>query len=175
MVMKILESIGANAILLLSYSALTVAADVNADRSISSQSSVSFSQSNSSSSQSSTSVTTESNGAQTQSSTVSLDRADLRQPHILRVQGEMNNAPIKMKRVDVKINGKLVRTISNSSLELDLAPIVTRSGRYEIDVLAIPSRSDSTISLNFIGTHAQIKQQSSGSGKIDRKLIINVR
>ncbi len=173
--MKILESIGASAILLLNYPALTVAADVNADRSISSQSSVSFSQSNSSSSQSSSSVTTENNGAQTQSSTVSLDRADLRQPHILRIQAEINNVPIKMKRVDVKVNGKLVRTIANDSLELDLAPIMTRSGRYQIDILAISPRSDSTISLNFIGTHAQIKQQSSGSGNIDRKLIINVR
>jgi hypothetical protein len=158
--MKVLGSIVASAILLLGYPVLTIAADVNFDKSTSSHSSVS--------------TTTESGGTQTQSSTVSLDRSDLRQPHILWVQGEMNNAPIKMKRVEVKINGKVVKTITNGYLELNLAPMMT-AGRYEVDISAISPRPDNTILLNFIGTHTQVKQQSSGSGKIDRKLIINIQ
>ncbi|MFM2304543.1 MAG: hypothetical protein RLZZ135_1955 [Cyanobacteriota bacterium] len=158
--MKVLGPICTIAIVVLSHQVVTRAADLGFNRSMVSQSSVS--------------VTTENNGAQTSASMVSLDRVDLRQPHILRVQGAMNNDPIKMKRVDVKINGKMVKTIANGSLELDLAPMMT-AGRYEIQVFAISPQSDNTISLNFIGAHAQIKQQSSGTGNIDRKLIINVR
>jgi hypothetical protein len=157
----VLGAIGASAILLLIHPVLAIAGGVDFDRSSSSQSSVS--------------VTTENNGAQTQSSTVSLDRADLRQPHILRVLGEMNNSPVRMKRVEVRINGKVVKTIANGSLELDLAPMMMRAGRYEVDVLAISPQSANTISLNLIGAHTQIKQQSSGVGNINRKLIINVR
>ena len=157
----VLGAIGASAILLLIHPVLAIAGGVDFDRSSSSQSSVS--------------VTTENNGAQTQSSTVSLDRADLRQPHILRVLGEMNNSPVKMKRVEVRINGKVVKTIANGSLELDLAPMMMRAGRYEVDVLAISPQSANTISLNLIGANTQIKQQSSGVGNINRKLIINVR
>jgi hypothetical protein len=159
--MKVLGSIVASAILLLGYPVLTIAADVNFDKSTSSHSSVS--------------TTTESGGTQTQSSTVSLDRSDLRQPHILRVLGEMNNSPVKMKRVEVRINGKVVKTIANGSLEFDLAPMMMRAGRYEVDVFAISPQSANTISLNLIGAHTQIKQQSSGVGNINRKLIINVR
>jgi len=157
----VLGAIGASAILLLIHPVLAIAGGVDFDRSSSSQSSVS--------------VTTENNGAQTQSSTVSLDRADLRQPHILRVLGEMNNSPVKMKRVEVRINGKVVKTIANGSLALDLAPMMMRTGRYEVDVLAISPQSANTISLNLIGANTQIKQQSSGTGNINRKLIINVR
>ena len=113
--MKVLGSIVASAILLLGYPVLTIAADVDFYKSTFSQSSVS--------------TTTESDGEQTQSTTVSLDRSDLRQPHILRVQGEMNNAPIKMKRVEVKINGKVVKTIANGSLELNLAPMMRSEER----------------------------------------------
>lgn len=157
----VLGAIGASAILLLIHPVLAIAGGVDFDRSSSSQSSVS--------------VTTENNGVQTQSTAVSLDRADLRQPHILRVLGEMNNSPVKMKRVEVRINGKVVKTIANGSLELDLAPMMMRAGRYEVDVLAISPQSANTISLNLIGANTQIKQQSSGVGNINRKLIINVR
>jgi hypothetical protein len=157
----VLGAIGASAILLLVHPVLAIAGGVDFDRSSSSQSSVS--------------VTTGNNGAQTQSTAISLDRADLRQPHILRVLGEMNNSPVKMKRVEVRINGKVVKTIANGSLELDLAPMMMRAGRYQVDVLAISPQSANTISLNLIGANTQIKQQSSGTGNINRKLIINVR
>ena len=87
----------------------------------------------------------------------------------------MNNSPVKMKRVEVRINGKVVKTIANGSLELDLAPMMMRAGRYQVDVLAMSSQSANTISLSLIGANTQIKQQSSGVGNINRKLIINVR
>ncbi len=124
-------------------------------------------------SQTTVKIGTDADGEQVQFTTVSLDRADLSQPHILRVRGSMNNTVIPMERVDVKLNGKIVKSIANSSLELNLAPLMT-AGRYEVEVSGTTPQSDATISLNFTGTNTQVNQQSSGSGVIKQKLTINV-
>ena len=118
-------------------------------------------------------IRTDSSGEQVQFSRVSLYRADLRQPHILRIQAEMNNSLMPMERVVVKLNGKVVKTIANRSLELNLSPLMM-PGRNEIEVSGTASQSDTTISLNFKGPRTQVNQQSSGSGKIKQMLVINV-
>jgi myo-inositol-hexaphosphate 3-phosphohydrolase len=152
--MKVISSIVISAILLLSYSVQLMATEVN--------SSVAVNQSN-------VTVTTDSDNGQAQSTTISLDRADLRQPHILRVQGSGH-----MNRIDVKINGKLVKSIANGSIELDLAPMM-KIGSYQVEISGISDRSDDTISLTFTGANTNISQQSSGSGRIEQMLVINVQ
>jgi hypothetical protein len=124
--------------------------------------------------QSSVSITTNADGGQIQSTTVSIDRADLSQPHILRVQGSTNDAPIRMERVQVKINGRVVKTIANNSLELNLAPMM-QSGRYEVEISGSSPRLDDTISVNFIGKNTNITQQFSGTGQLNQIIVINVR
>ncbi len=119
-------------------------------------------------------ILTDDDGEQVQFTTISIDRYDLRQPHILRVRGAMNNVAVPMKRVDVKLNGKVIKSIANSSLELNLAPMMT-VGRYEVEVSGNTPDSDATISLNFSGINTQVNQQSSGSGSIKQKLVINVQ
>jgi hypothetical protein len=114
-------------------------------------------------------ITTDSDNGQAQSTTISLDRADLRQPQMLRVQGSG-----KMERIDVKINGKLVRSIANGSIELDLAPMMT-VGSYQVEISGTSPRSDDTISLTFTGTNTNVTQQSSGSGIVKQLLVINVQ
>jgi hypothetical protein len=118
-------------------------------------------------------IRTDASGEQVQFSRVSLYRADLRQPHILRIKAEMNNSPIPMDRVVVKLNGKVVKTIVNSSLEVNLAPLML-PGRNEVEVSGTASQTDTMISLNFKGPRTQVNQQSSGSGKIKQMLVINV-
>jgi hypothetical protein len=118
-------------------------------------------------------IRTESSGEQVQFSRVSLYRVDLRQPHILRIQAEMNNSPMPMEQVVVKLNGKVVKTIANRSLEINLAPLMM-PGRNEVEVSGTASQSDTTISLNFKGPRTQVNQQSSGSGRIKQMLVINV-
>jgi hypothetical protein len=125
--------------------------------------------------QSSVSITTNADGGQIQSTTVSIDRADLTQPHILRVQGSNNNNdPIRLDRVRVKINGKVVKTIANNSLELNLAPMM-QSGRYEVEIFGASPQLEDTISVNFTGKNTNVTQQFAGSGKIEQVLVINVR
>jgi hypothetical protein len=118
-------------------------------------------------------IRTDSTGEQVQFSRVSLYRVDLRQPHILRIKAEMNNSSMPMERVVIKLNGKVVKTIANRSLELNLAPLMM-PGRNEVEVSGTASQSNSTISLNFKGPRTQVNQQSSGSGRIKQMLVINV-
>jgi hypothetical protein len=118
-------------------------------------------------------IRTDSSGEQVQFSRVSLYRADLREPHILRIKAEFNNSPMPMEQVVVKLNGKVVKTIANRSLELNLAPLMM-PGRNEVEVSGTASKSDTTISLNFQGPRTQVNQQSSGSGRIKQMLVINV-
>ncbi len=157
--MKILELMFASAILLLSTPWVTLAEDnVNREMFVS---------------QTTVKIGTDADGEQVQFTTVSIYRADLQQPHILRVRGAMNNTTIPMARVDVKLNGKIVKSIANGSLELNLAPMMTK-GRYEVEVSGTTLQSDAMISLNFAGPNTQVNQQSSGSGRIKQKLVINV-
>ena len=153
--MKAMRSIVVSSLLVLNYAVATLAAD-----SVTSQSSVS--------------VTTGTDGGQVQSTTVSLDRADLSQPHILRVQGSARNTPVKMVRVEVKIDGKIVRSIANNSLELNLAPLM-QTGRYEVEISGTSPQLDDTISVNFSGKNTHVSHQSSGSGSIKQLLTIDVR
>ena len=156
--MKVLQSIVVSAVLCLSNSVVTMA-NVSGAVLVS---------------QSSVIVTTDADGGQVQSTTVSLDRADLSQPHILRVQGSSNNAPVRMERVEVKMNGKVIKTIANNSLELNLAPMM-KAGRYEVGISGTSPRIDNTILVNFTGKNTNVTQQFSGSGRINQKLIIDVQ
>jgi hypothetical protein len=79
-----------------------------------------------------------------------------------------------MERVEVKMNGKVIKTISNNSLELNLAPMM-KAGRYEIEISGTSPRIEDTISINFTGKNNNFTQQSSGSGIINQKLVIDVQ
>ena len=79
-----------------------------------------------------------------------------------------------MERVEVKMNGKVIKTIANNSLELNLAPMM-KVGRYEIEISGTSPRIDDTILVNFTGKNTNVTQQSSGSGRIDQKLVIDVQ
>ncbi len=154
--MKVLQSI----VLLISHLAIIVAANSTGNAVAINQSSVN--------------ITTNADGGQIQSTTVSIDLADLSQPHILRVQGSNNNAPVRMQRVQVKINGRVVKTIANNSLELNLAPMM-QSGRYEVEIFGASPQLEDTISVNFAGKNTNVTQQFTGTGKIEQILVINVR
>ena len=124
--------------------------------------------------QSTVTVSTDASGGQVQSTVVSVDRADLTQPHILSIQGAANDAPIRLRRIEVKVNGKAIRSIVNNSLELNLAPRL-KAGRNEVEILGTSSQPEDTISVNFTGKNTKVTQQFSGTGTIKQTLIINVQ
>jgi hypothetical protein len=114
-------------------------------------------------------IRTDANSEQVQYSSVSLDRTDLREPHILRVRGELNNLPILMEQVVVKLNGKVVGSIANSNLAPMMMP-----GRNQVEISGTTAQSGTIILLNFKGPRTQVNQQSSGSGRIKQMLAIDV-
>jgi hypothetical protein len=124
--------------------------------------------------QNSVETTTQSDGDGNGVSKISFNRADLSKPHILRVYGMFDNKLVPLERVEVKMNGKVIKSIANGSLEIDLAPLL-KAGSYAIDVSGKSEQMDTVISLYFVGKNVNVNQQSSGTGKIDRQLIINVR
>jgi|GEM_PF-6289650 len=158
--MQPIVSVVASAVLLLSNSGGTFAADANGSAIALSQSTVT--------------VSTDTDGGQVQSTTVSIDRADLTQPHILRVQGLTNDFPTRLQRVEVKVNGRVVRSIASNSLELNLAPMM-KPGRNEVEVSGSSQRADDTISLNFSGKNTNVTQQFSGTGMLKQTLVINIQ
>lgn len=119
-------------------------------------------------------VTTSGDGDGNGVSNISFNRADLRNPHILRVYGMLDNKLVPLERVEVKMNGEVLKTIANGSLEIDLAPMM-KAGRYDVKVSGKSEKMDTAISLYFVGKNVNVNQQSAGTGKIDRQLIINVR
>ena len=158
--MKMSISVVVSAVLLLSTSVGTFAADVNTSTVTISQSTVT--------------VSTSPDGGQVQSTTISIDRADLAQPHILRVQGLANDAPIRLQRVEVKVNGKIVRSIANNSLQLNLAPMM-KPGHNEVEISGSSPRPDDTISMDFSGKNTNVTQQFSGTGILKQTLVINIQ
>jgi hypothetical protein len=157
--MKTSVSVVASAVLMMSNSVVTFATETNSSEVTISQSTVI--------------VNTDADGGRVQSTTVSIDRADLTQPHILRVRGSANNSPIRLQRVEVKVNGKVVKSIANNSLEMNLAPLM-KTGRNEIEILGNSSQNEDTISVNFSGKNTNVSQQFSGTGKIEQILVINI-
>jgi photosystem II stability/assembly factor-like uncharacterized protein len=124
--------------------------------------------------QSTVTVSTDASGGQVQSTVVSVERADLTQPHLLSIQGSTNGAPSRLQRIELKVNSKLVRSIVNNSLELNLAPLM-KVGRNEIKISGTSLHSEDTILVNFTGKNTKVTQQFSGTGTIEQTLIINVQ
>ncbi|WP_309742802.1 hypothetical protein [Chamaesiphon sp. OTE_20_metabat_361] len=157
--MKTSVSVVASAVLMMSNSVVTFATETNSSDVTISQSTVI--------------VSTDADGGRVQSTTVSIERADLTQPHLLRVQGLAYNAPIRLQRVEVKVNGKVVKSIANNSLELNLAPLM-KAGRNEIEISGNSSQNEDTISVNFNGKNTNVSQQFSGTGNVKQTLVINI-
>jgi hypothetical protein len=120
-----------------------------------------------------TDIEGDSGSVQVQSTTVSIDRADLTQPHILRIKGFANQTPEQIRKIKVRVNGRVIRSATTNSIALNLSPIL-KPGRYVVEILGILLRSDDTISMSFIGKNTNVTQQFSGSGLISPKLVIDI-
>jgi hypothetical protein len=160
--------------IVLSFSQIltTMAAEINQHFSVTSASSSSSSSSASSTVISSNTVNVTANSSDGGSfASVSISKADLRYPHLLRISTDRG-----IERAEVKINGKLVKSIVNESqLEVDLAPLMPNVGRYEVEISGTVPLPTDTVSVKFIGKNSKIDQQSSGNYNLDRKIVIDVR
>jgi hypothetical protein len=105
---------------------------------------------------------------QTQATTISLNSDDLRQPHFLRVStaaAQLNGR--------IELDGKLVQTLKNSRVQIDLSPKLTQ-GRHILSISGEYRPTNASVQIELIGPNTQVSQQTAGSGSINQTLIIEV-
>jgi hypothetical protein len=162
----------ASAILLVNHPVLANGSDLDGGDWSISQSSISGS-SFSIMGESSSSVSTDTDGEPVNMMMVSLARADLGQPYILRIAASLNDYPAKLTQATIKLNGKVVKTVTNTALELNLSPLL-KNGRNVVEISASSLAAEATITTRLIGANANIHNQSAGYGSSKQQLIVNV-
>jgi hypothetical protein len=128
----------------------------------------------SASSSSSVNMSNDGDGAQINRAMISLEKADLIQPHILRIGASINDRPIKLSKAVIKLNGNVVKTVTDSSVDLNLSPLL-KNGRNVVEISASSTTTDATITTRLKGPNANVNSQSAGYGTSKQQLIINVQ
>jgi hypothetical protein len=170
--MKIFQSVAIGSILSLSNTSVTTTTSSHA-RNINHSSHSSHS-SHPGITQSTVTASTDADGRQIQSTTVSVDRADLTQPHILRIEGFADHVPDQIHQIQVRVNGRVIKSGASNLIALNLSPIL-KSGRYVVEILGISPRSNDTIRVSFTGKNTNVMQQFSGTGLILPTLVIDIQ
>ncbi len=127
--------------------------------------------SSSSTSSSSTSSSSSSQGSSGQQKTaVSINSANLKVPHILRI-----TTPANTKLTgQVAINGVAIKKIQSSQFSLNLSPYLA-NGTKTVEISGNYQPKSSEVKIEFSGSGTQVNQQMSGSGRLNQTLVITVR
>lgn len=102
---------------------------------------------------------------------INLNSVDLKQPNLLNINLSQS---ARYMTGEVKLNGKLIKKLSQNSAQVDLAPALKR-GSNRVTVFGKYSPANASVSLDFSGPHNQISQQLAGSGLIKLVLVIVVQ
>jgi hypothetical protein len=106
---------------------------------------------------------------QQNSTTITLDSRNLSSSHYLKVI--TNSQKITGT---ITVNDRKLISLNSSETSLDLAPRLVK-GMNTIEIIGNYSPSNANVTIQFSGIGNSITQQSSGSGILQHKLIINVR
>jgi hypothetical protein len=109
---------------------------------------------------------------QMQRTTISLDAADLQEPHILKIS--TNSSGARFSAVKIKVDGRTISTAKKSQIEIDLSPMLGR-GKHTIEIFGNYSPADSSVQIEFSGPGTQVSQQSSGNGAIAHTIVVDVQ
>jgi hypothetical protein len=107
---------------------------------------------------------------QTQVTAINLGAAELKKSLMLRISSSQS---LTRATGDIKVNGRLLKKLSRTSTQLDLAPnlklgknIVTVSGQY--------SPASAAIEVELVSANNHVSQKMAGSGTIKQTLAIEV-
>ncbi|AFZ37514.1 hypothetical protein Sta7437_4037 [Stanieria cyanosphaera PCC 7437] len=106
---------------------------------------------------------------QQNSTTITLDSRNLSSSHYLKII--TNSTKITGT---ITVNDRKLISLNSSETSLDLAPRLVK-GMNTIEIVGNYSPSNANVTIQFSGVGNSITQQSSGSGILQHKLIINVR
>lgn len=120
-----------------------------------------------SSSNSFTTFTSNSSGYQR--GKVSLNAANLSQPHILKIETSATQLNGK-----IIVNEKVVKNLSNQKTKIDLSPYLSL-GEHKVQISASYSPAMSPIKVEFNAPNSNVTQQTSGNGILNYQLDVFVR
>lgn len=109
---------------------------------------------------------------QTQEDYINITIADLKKTNNLSIS-KTNNLNQGSITGQISINGKKIRDLAGNQTNLNLSPHL-KKGENKIEVRGQYSPSNSAIKIAFSGGSTSISQVTSGAGKINYNLIIDV-
>ena len=101
---------------------------------------------------------------------INLDSANLGQPYILSVSATSGT----QLTGQITINGTVVKDLKDSSVELDVSPLLPK-GTQTIKITGNYQPVESSVEIKLSGPGIEVSQQTSGNGIIDQTLIVNVQ
>ncbi|WP_414622217.1 hypothetical protein [Calothrix sp. CCY 0018] len=110
-----------------------------------------------------------SNSSGYQRGKVSLNAANLSQPHILKIETSATQLNGK-----IIVNGKVVKNLSNQKTEIDLSRYLS-VGEHKVQISASYSPGISPIKVEFNAPNSNVTQQTSGNGILNYQLEVSVR
>ena len=108
---------------------------------------------------------------QLQETRINLSSVDLKQPNFLSINLSEST---RYMTGEVRLNGRLIKKLSQNSAQIDLAPALKR-GNNRVTVFGKYSPASGSVNLDFSGPHNQISQEMAGSGLIKLVLLIVVQ
>ena len=103
------------------------------------------------------------------SSTISIDAADLEQPHILSV-----SIPRGYLEGKIELNGRVLSQLTDRDTRIDLSPHLSR-GRNVIKISGTYNPERAKVTVELAGSQSQVTQQTAGNGKLNQIIILEVQ
>ena len=117
----------------------------------------------------SSSTTFSSNSSGYQRGQVSLNAANLSQPHILKIETSATQLNGK-----IIVNGKVVKDINSKKTEIDLSRYLS-VGEHKVEISANYAPTMSPIKVELNAPNNNVTQQTSGNGRLNYQLDVFVR
>ncbi|NWF58957.1 MAG: hypothetical protein HXY43_06520 [Fischerella sp.] len=118
--------------------------------------------------QSSTTSSSFSSSSGYQKSSLNLSAANLRQPHILRI-----NTSGSQLSGEITVNGKVVKRLNDNQVEINLSPLLS-VGEHIVEISGRYAPASSGVSIELSGPGVSSSQQTSGNGVVNYTLNLSI-
>ena len=107
---------------------------------------------------------------QRQSSTLTLSRNRLNEPHRLSIRSE---GATRLSG-QIQVNGRVVKTLEPGTTTLDLAPYLS-GNTTTVALTADYAPASARVAMEFTGPETTVSQQTSGNGQLNYELVLELR
>lgn len=108
---------------------------------------------------------------QVQETTVFVNSDDLREPYQLTIKASSSGAYLSGY---IACNGQIIQRLNNRGTPLNLSPYL-RQGHNHLSIVGQYSPTVASINVELIGPSNQVSQSTSGSGKLNQSIFLEVQ